>query len=658
MPMPKTAPKELKEPGPLKRWLLEGHVREPDGKYDSEGTVHHTHPWWKVMCLTGVDYFSTLGYQPGIAALAAGALSPIATLILVLLTLFGALPMYKVVAEHSPHGDGSISMLEKLLSFWGGKLFVLALMGFAATGFIITITLSAADATAHLIENPLFHQYLEGRHVGVTFVLLGALGAVFLKGFKEAVGIAVVLVAVYITLNLIVVGVSFWHVAQDPTAVGNWKDALYKGHSNPAMMVVAAMLLFPRLALGLSGFETGVVVMPLVKGDPADDPEKPAVRIRNTKKLLTTSAVIMSVMLISSSLVTTLLIPEAEFREASGSQPAGEAYGRALAYLAHKLLGEGFGTVYDFSTIFILWFAGSSAMAGLLNIVPRYLPRYGMAPEWTKAVRPLVLIFSAICFLVTYIFKAGVENQAGAYATGVLGLMTSATVAVTLAVMRERRKWATLGFGIVTIIFIYTTFVNIFEQPEGLMIAGVFVLGIVAVSFLSRIWRMLEIRVEAIQLDDAALAMVSEAAENGKTVRIIPNRPEERNKGEYRRQAHEARADHQIPEKEQILFFEVYITDPSDFAGTLRVEGHEVGDYQVLRAFGTAVPNSLAAFLLHVREITGKRPHAYLNWTEGNPVAYLFRYLLLGQGETAPITREILRRVEPDKARRPMVHTA
>src|SRR5215210_2530776 len=187
----------------FRRWMMQG-VKEIEAPYEGEGH-HQQHSWWKVMCLTGVDYFSTLGYQPGIAFLAAGALSPLATVILVLLTVFGALPVYHRVAAESPHGEGSISMLAALLSGWTGKTFILCLLGFVATDFIITITLSAADATAHVLENPFVPRALDGQAVPVTLVLVALLGAVFLKGFKEAIGLAVVLVGTYLLLNAVVI---------------------------------------------------------------------------------------------------------------------------------------------------------------------------------------------------------------------------------------------------------------------------------------------------------------------------------------------------------------------------------------------------------------------------------------------------------------------
>ncbi len=600
------------------------------------------------MCLTGVDYFSTLGYQPGIAALAAGALSPVATLVLVLITLFGALPMYKRVAAESPHGDGSISMLEKLLTWWRGKLFVLCLIGFVATGFVITITLSAADATAHVVENP-YTAFLHGYEVPVTLLIIGLLGAVFLKGFSEAIGIAVVIVATYILLNIAIIARSAYEVMQQPQVIANWQEALFSTHGNPLLMLGAALLLFPKLALGLSGFETGVVVMPLVQGDPSDTPKGPEGRIRNTRKLLTTAAVIMSVLLMASSLATTLLIPHEEFEE------GGEANGRALAYLAHRYMGDAFGTAYDISTIAILWFAGASAMAGLLNIVPRYLPRYGMAPDWARATRPLVLIYTLICFGVTILFRADVDAQAGAYATGVLALMTSATIAVTLSAQRQRQKAALLAFGVISLIFIYTTVVNVVERPEGLKIATFFIVAIIVTSLISRALRSTELRVTEVEVDETAERFISEAAQQGE-IRIIANHPDDRTSREYLLKEREQREDNHIPEGDPVLFLEVTVSDASEFAPVLRVRGEDVGGYRVLRADSASISNAIAAFLLYLRDRTGKRPHVYFGWTEGNPLKYLARFILFGEGDIAPVTHEVLRKAEPDPERRPAIH--
>ncbi|HBB89936.1 MAG TPA: amino acid transporter [Blastocatellia bacterium] len=620
------------------------------------------------MCLTGVDYFSTLGYQPGIAFLAAGALSPIATLILILLTLLGALPIYSRVAQESPHGEGSISMLEHLLSRWKGKLFVLVLLGFVATDFIITITLSAADATAHIIENP-FTPELMKHQVGVTLVLVALLGGIFLRGFKEAIGIAVILVGVYLLLNLVVIGFGMFQLLTHPHYFPEWKQALIHHpsvHGNAWLVVGISLILFPKLALGLSGFETGVAVMPLVKGDEdlteADwedihvtrtgRPPQPRThqllegRIKNTRRLLRTAALIMSVFLITSSLVTTMMIPPDKF------QVGGEANGRALAYLAHHFFGDIFGSAYDLSTIAILWFAGASAMAGLLNIVPRYLPRYGMAPQWAQATRPLALVFTLIAIAVTLIFNADVDAQGGAYATGVLVLMTSAAVAVTLAMRRRGQNW--IPFLLIAIVFAYTTIQNIHERPEGIKIASFFILAIITASLFSRVWRSTELRVERIELDDLAREFVRKAAAG--TVRIIANRLDTGDAQEYEIKEREKRTDNHIPPGEPILFFEVTPGDASEFSGVLHIRGEKVDGHRVLRAVSPAVPNAIAAFLLFLRDETGKLPHVYFGWSEGNPLSYLLKYIAFGEGDTAPVTHEVLRQAEKNPERRPIVH--
>ncbi|NNN30679.1 amino acid transporter [Streptomyces sp. S3(2020)] len=635
-----------------REWLLEGlserTARHP-GPHAAPEEGTEGHRWWRVMCLTGVDYFSTLGYQPGIAALAAGLLSPLATLVLIALTLLGALPVYRRVAHESPHGEGSIAMLERLLPWWSGKIFVLVLLGFAATDFMITITLSAADAAAHVVENPYAPHWMDGGNEWITLVLVGGLAAVFLKGFREAIGIAVVLVATYLALNVVVLAVAAWEVLSRPVRIEDWTQAMTAEHSSPWVMVGVALVVFPKLALGMSGFETGVAVMPQVKGDASDTWEHPRGRIRDTRKLLTTAAVIMSCFLLLSSLATTILIPQEDF------ESGGPANGRALAYLAHAHLGEVFGTVYDVSTIAILWFAGASALAGLLNLVPRYLPRYGMAPEWTRAVRPLVLVFMATAVLITLWFNASVDDQSGAYATGVLVLMLSAAFASTVAVHRHGHRRATLGFGAITAVFAYTLVANVIERPDGIRIAAIFIFAILVTSLGSRIHRAFELRAAEVTFDETAAAFVDEAARHG-PLRLIANEPREHSTREYRAKEYSQREHTHIPSGGPVLFLEAFVRDSSDFTADLVVRGDEKHGVRRLRVEGATVPNTVAAVLLALRDRTGQVPHAYFSWTEGNPVGHLVRFLVFGDGEVAPVTREVLRRAEPDPERRPRVH--
>ncbi|MDH6520551.1 hypothetical protein M2163_002466 [Streptomyces sp. SAI-135] len=641
-------------PSRLRSWMLEGlsdmgkgggHT----GPHAEPEPPHKGQPWYRVMCLTGVDYFSTLGYQPGIAALAAGLLSPVATIVLVLVTLVGALPVYRRVAEESPHGEGSIAMLERLLSFWQGKLFVLTLLGFAATDFLITITLSAADASTHLVENPHLNSTLHNQQMLITLILVALLGAVFLKGFLEAVGVAVALVGVYLALNVVVVIVGLWHVVTAGHVITDWSSALTAEHGNVLAMVGVALLVFPKLALGLSGFETGVAVMPHVKGDDGDTEEHPRGRVRDTKKLLTAAAVIMSVFLIATSFITTLLIPEKDF------ESGGPANGRALAYLAHEYLGGAFGTVYDVSTIAILWFAGASAMAGLLNLMPRYLPRYGMAPHWARAVRPMVIVFTLIGFLVTWIFDADVDAQGGAYATGVLVLISSAAIAVTIAARKAGQRGWTIGFAVISAVFLYVTVANVIERPDGVKIGACFIAGIILVSLLSRLARAFELRVTSVTLDAMAERFIRDIA--SRKIRFIANEPDQRDKAEYRDKIEQIRADNEIP-GEDFVFVEVTVLDPSEFEASLTVRGEILHHrYRVLTLESSSIPNALAALLLHVRDATGCTPHIYFEWTEGNPFHNFLRFFLFGQGEVAPVTREVLREAEPNRARRPRVHT-
>jgi hypothetical protein len=616
---------------------------------DHGGKEIATHPWWKVIWLTGVDYFSTLGYQPGIALLAAGAVAPIATVILVLVTLLGALPVYAQVAGRSYAGQGSIAMLENLLSGWKGKGLVLVLLGFAATDFVITMTLSAADAAKHAIENPFLHPVLGDHPILVTLVILAVLAVVFLKGFGEAIGLASAAAVPYLALNLVVLGRGLQEVITHPALLADWRSAL-AAQGNFPLLIAGALLVFPKLALGLSGFETGVSVMPLIDGGETDRQQGPRTdgppmgRVANTRKLLLTAAVIMSGMLILSSIVTTLLIAPDDYAE------GGKASGRAIAFLAHRYLGPGFGTVYDVSTILILGLAGASAMAGLLHLIPRYLPRFGMAPQWAALSRPLVLVLFAVDVVITLIFGASVEAQSGAYATGVLVLILSAAFAVTLALWRERRRGLAFYTGILCLVFAYTLADNCLERPDGLIIGTVFTVLLIAACALSRSIRSVEFRIPYGYFADAESWRLGPET-RGKKVHLVPVRSS--SVDARRRKRAEIIRHYNV--RGPFLFVHVNLLDNrSEFSAPLEVRLRKEGDDYVGEVFGAlAIANTVA----YVSEVIDPIS-VFIGLTRRGLMGQALRYLMFGEGETGLMVYTILLRYwdwTPEEDVRPLI---
>jgi hypothetical protein len=628
LPLPRSGPPN----STIGRFLLAG---EPLDQPDEHATRHS---WRRVLWLTGVDYFSTLGYQPGIALLAAGALSPIATLILVAVTLLGAVPVYAQVARRSYAGQGSIAMLESLLPEWRGKILVLALLGFAATDFVITMTLSAADAAQHAVENPLVRPFIGDHRMLLTLGLLSLLAGVFLIGFREAIGIARLVAIPYIVLNLVVLARGLAEIALHPELLRAWRLGL-RMHGDTSALLLASAIIFPKLALGLSGFETGVSVMPLVAGGSEDAAGPvPHGRIRATRRLLVAAALIMSVLLILSSLVTTLLIPPAAYAE------GGPAAGRAIAWLAHGLLGHAFGTLYDLWTIAILGFAGASAMTGLLSLVPRYLPRFGMAPQWTSYRRPMVLMLFAVCAVVTLVFRANVEAQGGAYATGVLVLILSAAFAVALALWKEFRAAGLLKgapilaqsayFWIVALVFAYTLVDNVVARPDGVIIATIFVLGILGAGAASRTLRATELRVSGIRIaDDESAALWKTMV--GKKVNLVPVRTA--TPAEQAKKAAELRAHYRI--QGPLAFIHVALMDNrSEFLAPLRLRVQRAGEDFVIEVSGAiAIANTIAYISELLDPIT-----LFLGLTGRNLMTQALRYLLVGEGEVALMVYKIL----------------
>ncbi|MGH9533960.1 MAG: hypothetical protein ACRD2E_03785 [Terriglobales bacterium] len=642
--MTATAPERLELPVPgnapprgrMGQWMFSG------GRIDEREEADHTAPWWRVMCLTGMDYFSSIGYEPGMALLAAGALALPATAVLVALTVFGAVPLYSQVAKRSYAGQGSIAMLEHLLPGWASKIFVLVLLGFAGTDFLITMTLSAADAARHAVANAYLERYLGGSHMLVTLVLLLLLAVVFLIGFREAIRVAVLVAIPYLALNFIVLAAAAMDVLRHPALTHQWRLALAT-HGNWGQIAVASVLIFPELALGMSGFETGVSVMPLIHGSKEDsDPNRvgpPLGRIGSTRKLLLAAALIMAGLLLASGWVCPLLIPPAAY------QIGGPANGRAVSYLAVRLLGANFATLYDLASIAILWFGGASAMAGLLSLIPRYLPRFGMAPRWVAYRRPMVLVLLVLDVLITLIFKASVDAQGAAYATGFLVLMFSAGVAVALALHKEaaaavKRGWALKAraqsgyFWAITLVLGYTLAVNIHDRPDGVIIAVCLIILLLGLSAISRYRRATEMRIsELVFLDADSRAIWAEIT--GKKVNVVPSRSagvEHRHHLASKVQAH-------FQLDGPLAFLHVQLLDNrSEFLAPLRVRLRREGPNYTIEGYGAvAIANSIAYITELLDPIS-----LVLGLTHRNLMRQSLQYLIWGQGEVGLTVYSIL----------------
>lgn len=687
--------------------------QEDDDSAEIEDTVEPVAPpeparrpealfWLWVLCLLGVDYFSTLSYQPSITYQAAGLLGPIATAVVVLVTLFGVLPVYNYLARHSPHGEGVIAILERLVHGWVGKTLILVLLGFATTDFVMLKSLSLADASEHLLHN----SYIEQEHhfktlsesgkemasqlLGNEFtryfnehlivtLLLGIISFVFWfllrKGFNQKVVIlAVPLVGLYLLLNAIVIGSGVWYLAEHPHVWNSWQENLHQelqqGTQQPwlgsgwAAMILLSMLLLPQLSLGLSGFEMNMILMPQVRGKKGEDSQTPEGRIRNTRKILFSAALIMSVYLLGAVVVTTLLIPDTSFTD-------GRANNRALAYLAHggtltgqatgainPLFGPWFGSLYDVSTILILCFAGTSVMTALARLLPRILLRFGMELKWADRWGLLFVLFAVINLVITIVFRASVEHQRGAYATGVLAMVCAAALVTVIHRWKQKPKRYWLWrfpwhYGMIAALFLATLLVVLVTSPSGLLISCCFIGTILGTSVVSRALRTDEIRTVGFEFVDDNSKFLWDSLRMAGFPVMVPHRPGRHHRLEKEKMI---RQDHQLDPDKEIVFLEIEVDDPSNFYQKLLIEVVSEDNNIVLKVTRcVSIAHAIASIALALSEYCDPPPGLHFGWSEMDLLAASWSYLAFGEGNVPWKVRELIMEAEPDPKRRPRI---
>lgn len=652
--------------------------------------------WLFVLCLIGLDYFSTLAYLPSIAVDAAGSFAPLSALLIVLVTWLLVVPVYAYIVGRSPRGRGAIGLLDQLIAGWRGKLIVLALLGFAAADFVVTRSLSIADATEHLLHNPHGHELLDGlapvadecrvwlgdeicdrvapylsRPVLVTLALsMLTFGFWYLlrRGFTRGVALlATVVVGCYLTAVGIVVGSGLVHIAKHPPLVFDWLADIGVSYSAGeggssgefpwAVWFAAAIWAFPQVSLGLSGFELTMTVAPLVRGSRRDTASDPAAMVRNARKLIFAAAAVMGVLLIGSTLVSTLLIPRDALAE------GGPAAHRALAYLAHgapladgqpatvlnPLFGDPFGNAFDAASTAILCLAGASVMVGLARLVPGYLHRAGMDLSWAGNVGIVMHVLNAVILIVTVAFRASLADQLWAYATSVLVLIGGAALAATLD---ARRRWSGswVGpciagvLGVAFLAFVAAVGLTVSINRSGLVIALAFVAAIFATSLISRWLRSTELRFEGFTFADAeSRARWQQFCDMDRLI-LVPHRPGWSTPAERNRMIRE---EYLLSPDAPLVFVEVALGDPSEFYQRPRVRVEREGDLEIIRvSSAVSVSHVLAAIALEMAKV-GRPPTLIFGWSFETPLAANLSFLFLGEGNIPWMVKALVRRAAP-----------
>ncbi len=681
----------------------------PDSSYGTKKSGREYY-WLWVLCVLGLDYFSTLAYQPSITYHEVGRLGPLATAAIVILTLFGALPVYCYLAGRSPGGQGSLGILEKLVRGWRGKTLVLVLLGFAATDFTMLKSLSLADAAVHVLNKQdgvrleganhvvgfvkkCADEYCGeevGNHVSnqlVVTILLGFIVTIFWfllrKGFTQKVMVlSVPLVVLYLLLTGIILGAGLWRLYDQPGIVAEWLDQLLSddfempganlSRDGWGIIALVSFLALPKLALGLSGFEMSMILMPQVQGQRGEHP--PKTRIRNTRKVLIAAALIMSVFLLGSALVTTLLIPAAEF-DHSPDSVKGLANDRALSYLAHggasdfsdapllPFFGIVFGTIYDIVTVLVLCLAGTSVVTALAVLLPVFLLRFGMEFKWAERWGVLLIAFAGINMLVTVFFQANVEDQRGAYATGVLVMMTCAAVVTAVdhrqifarasSTLARLGTWISLAFfTLVAAVFIAIALAVVLKSASGLGISLLFIAAILAMSITSRAWRADELRTIGFAFKDAQSQFLWHSLRLADFPVLVPVRP---GREVHRQKETEIRATHQLSDEADIVFLEVCVDDPSDFFQTLSIEVvREDNRYTIKVTNCVSAPHAIAAIALEMSR-ESIPPGLHFGWPEMDMLSASWSYLAFGEGNIPWKVRELIHLAEKNEAKRPRV---